>query len=66
MDMNNSVRTITSLAEFLPHYLDVKGIVIMLAASAAVGIFFVSVLTAVGKRKRISAGDDWNLTVMSR
>ena len=66
MDMNNSVRTITSLAEFLPHYLDVKGIVIMLAASAAVGIFFVSVLTAVGKRQRISAGDDWNLTVMSR
>ena len=63
--MNNSVRTVTSLAQFLPHYLDLKGIVIMLATAAAVVIPLVAILTAAGKRRKISAGDDWNLTVMS-
>ncbi|WP_409336379.1 hypothetical protein [Eubacterium sp. F2] len=63
--MNNSVRTVTSLAQFLPHYLDLKGIVIMLAVAAAVVAPIVIILTAAGKRRTISAGDDWNLTVMS-
>ncbi|MDD5921760.1 MAG: hypothetical protein PUC44_01075 [Eubacteriales bacterium] len=65
MDLNNSVRTIASLAEFLPHYLNPKGIVIMLAAAAAVVISIVALLTAAGKKQKVSPGDDWSLTVMS-
>lgn len=63
--MNGSVRTITSLAEFLPHYYeDIGGVLLMFAMAAAVVLACVAILTFAGRKRRVSP-EDWGYEVMS-